>query len=58
VIPLSENTTFDVVLLGHEEGPVENILYIQTSVWSFCFDVKAKDTPNPYWLHPLVGVSL
>ena len=47
-----------MVFLGSEEGPVENILYIQTSVWSFRFDVKTKDTPNPYSLQPLVGLRL
>ena len=58
VIPPSGNTTFDVVFLGREEGPVENTLYIHTSAGSFRFNVKAKGTPNPYRLQPLVGVKL
>ena len=58
MIPPSGNTTFDVVFLGREEGPVENTLYIHTSAGSFRFNVKAKGTPNPYRLQPLVGVKL
>ena len=58
VIPPSGNTTFDVVFLGREEGPVENTLYIHTSAGSFRFNVKAQGTPNPYRLRPLVGVKL
>lgn len=58
VIPPSGNTTFDVVFLGREEGPVENTLYIHTSAGSFRFNVKAKGTPNPYRLRPLVGVKM
>merc|ERR1712079_393873 len=58
VIPPSGNTTFDVVFLGREEGPVENTLYIHTSAGSFRFLVKAQGTPNPYRLKPLVGVKL
>ena len=58
VIPPSGNTTFDVVFLGRDEGPVENTLYIHTSAGSFRFNVKAQGTPNPYRLRPLVGVKL
>jgi hypothetical protein len=58
VIPPSGNTTFDVVFLGREEGPVENTLYIHTSAGSFRFVVKADGTPNPYRLKPLVGVKM
>ena len=47
-----------MVFLGSENGLVENILYIQTSAGSFRFNVKAKGTPNPYRLQPLVGVKL
>ena len=35
VIPPSGNTSFDVVFLGRDEGPVENTLYIHTSAGSF-----------------------
>ena len=58
MIPPSGNTTFDVVFLGRDEGPVENTLYIHTSAGSFRFVVKAFGTPNPYRLKPLVGVRL
>ena len=58
MIPPSGNTTFDVVFLGRDEGPVENTLYIHTSAGSFRFNVKAQGTPNPYRLRPLVGVKL
>ena len=58
MIPPSGNTTFDVVFLGRDEGPVENTLYIHTSAGSFRFVVKARGTPNPYRLKPLVGVRL
>ena len=58
MIPPSGNTTFDVVFLGREEGPVENTLYIHTSAGSFRFVVRAEGTPNPYRLKPLVGVRL
>ena len=58
VIPPSGNTTFDVVFLGREEGPVENTLYIHTSAGSFRFVVRAEGTPNPYRLKPLVGVRM
>lgn len=37
---------------------MENTLYIHTSAGSFRFTVKAKGTPNPYRLKPLVGVKL
>lgn len=58
MIPPSGNTTFDVVFLGREEGPVENTLYIHTSAGSFRFVVRATGTPNPYRLKPLVGVKM
>ena len=58
MIPPSGNTTFDVVFLGREEGPVENTLYIHTSAGSFRFVVRAEGTPNPYRLKPLVGVRM
>lgn len=58
VITPSGNTSFDVVFLGREEGPVENTLYIHTSAGSFRIRVRARGTPNPYRLKPLVGVRM
>ncbi len=58
MIPPSGNTTFDVVFLGREEGPVENTLYVHTSAGSFRFSVKARGAPNPFRLRPLVGVRM
>ena len=52
------HTKFDVMFSGREDGSVENIFYVQTSVRRFRFDVKAKDMHNPYWLQPFVGVRL
>ena len=58
MIPPLGNTTFDVVFLGREEGPVENTLYVHTSAGSFRFVVRAHGTPNPFRLKPLVGVRM
>jgi hypothetical protein len=52
------NTTFDVVLLGREEGAVENTLYVHTSAGSFRFVVRATATPSAFRLKPLVGVRM
>ncbi len=58
MISPSGNTTFDVVFLGRDEGFVENTLYIHTSAGSFRFVVRARGTPNPYRLRPLIGVRM
>ncbi|GFX31600.1 transmembrane protein 131 [Trichonephila clavipes] len=39
VIPPGGNTSFDVVLLAREEGPVEDTLFIHTSLGSFKFQL-------------------
>ncbi|XP_055926563.1 transmembrane protein 131-like isoform X3 [Argiope bruennichi] len=58
VIPPGGNTSFDVVLLAREEGPVEDTLFIHTSLGSFKFQVSAVGIPNPYRLRPFVGVRM
>lgn len=58
VIPPGGNTTFDVVFLARQEGPVENTLFIHTSLGSFKYQVTAVGTPNPYRLRPFVGVRM
>ncbi|KAG8197319.1 hypothetical protein JTE90_013446 [Oedothorax gibbosus] len=58
VIPPGSNTSFDVVLLAREEGPVEDTLFIHTSLGSFKFQVSAIGVPNPYRLRPYVGVRM
>lgn len=52
------NTTFDVVFLGRQEGLVENILFIHTSLGSFKYQVSAFGKENPYRLRPFVGVRM
>ncbi|XP_054721293.1 transmembrane protein 131-like [Uloborus diversus] len=58
VIPPGGNTSFDVVLLAREEGPVEDTLFIHTSLGSFKFQVSAVGIRNPYRLRPFVGVRM
>ncbi|KFM60201.1 Transmembrane protein 131, partial [Stegodyphus mimosarum] len=58
VIPPGGNTSFDVVLLAREEGPVEDTLFIHTSLGSFKFQVLAVGISNPYRLRPFVGVRM
>uniref|UniRef100_A0A4D5RQR3 Uncharacterized protein n=1 Tax=Ixodes scapularis TaxID=6945 RepID=A0A4D5RQR3_IXOSC len=52
------NTSFDVVFLGREQGLVENILFIHTSLGSFKYQVSAFGKENPYRLRPFVGVRM
>lgn len=54
IIPPSENTTFNVVLLGREEGEIETNLYIHTSEGIFKFKVRGMIIPNPYRVRPLL----
>ncbi|XP_067136144.1 transmembrane protein 131 isoform X2 [Centruroides vittatus] len=58
VIPPGGNTTFDVVFLARQEGSVENTLFIHTSLGSFKYQVIANGSPNPYRLHPFLGVRM
>ncbi|XP_076041632.1 transmembrane protein 131 isoform X2 [Oratosquilla oratoria] len=52
------NTSFDVVFLGREEGPIENTIFVHTSVGTYKYVVRAVGTGNPYRLRPLVGVKM
>ncbi|KAG1714731.1 Transmembrane protein 131 [Nymphon striatum] len=58
VIEPGGNTTFDVVFLSREQGPVENTLFIHTSLGSFKYKVQGEGAPNPYRLRPFLGVRV
>ncbi|KAI5702855.1 hypothetical protein M8J75_004871 [Diaphorina citri] len=55
IIPPSENTTFNVVLLGREEGEIETNLYIHTSEGIFKFKVRGMIVENPYRVRPVLS---
>ena len=41
MVPPGGNTTFDVVFLARQVGPVDNTLYIHTTQGSFKYQVSA-----------------
>ncbi|CAG9762867.1 unnamed protein product [Ceutorhynchus assimilis] len=57
-IPPNGNTTFKVVYLGRQEGPVESTLFLHTSNGFIKYKVKAFGTFNSYRVRPIVGVKL
>ncbi|CAG9763470.1 unnamed protein product [Ceutorhynchus assimilis] len=57
-IPPNGNTTFKVVYLGRQEGPVESTLFLHTSNGFIKYKVKAFGTFNNYRVRPIVGVKL
>uniref|UniRef100_A0A2R5LBV6 Uncharacterized protein n=1 Tax=Ornithodoros turicata TaxID=34597 RepID=A0A2R5LBV6_9ACAR len=52
------NTSFDIVYLGRQQGLVENILFIHTSLGSFKYQVSAFGRENPYRLRPFIGARV
>ncbi|KAL1506829.1 hypothetical protein ABEB36_006119 [Hypothenemus hampei] len=57
-IPPNGNTSFKVVYLGRQEGPVESTLFLHTSHGFVKYNVKAFGTFNSYRVRPIVGVKL
>ncbi|XP_029658546.1 transmembrane protein 131 isoform X2 [Octopus sinensis] len=58
MVPPGGNTTFDVVFLARQVGPVENTLYIHTTQGSFKYQVFGVGIPNPYRLRPYLGAKV
>ncbi|XP_054166549.1 transmembrane protein 131-like [Oppia nitens] len=58
VIESGGNTTFEVVFLARTEGPVNNTLYIHTSLGSFKYRVTAIGVSNPFRLRPFIGAKV
>ncbi|XP_066258230.1 transmembrane protein 131 [Euwallacea similis] len=57
-IPPNGNTSFKVVYLGRQEGPVESSLFLHTSNGFVKYNVKAFGIFNSYRVRPIVGVKL
>nr|CRZ22666.1 Bm2436 [Brugia malayi] len=53
-----ESTTFSVVFLPRQEGLIENILIVHSSLGSFTYSVKGKGKGSAYRIRPLVGVKI
>ncbi|XP_076273813.1 transmembrane protein 131 isoform X2 [Rhynchophorus ferrugineus] len=57
-IPPNGNTSFKVVYLGRQEGPVESSLFLHTSIGFIKYNVKAFGTFSNYRVRPIVGIKL
>ncbi|CAG9531321.1 unnamed protein product [Cercopithifilaria johnstoni] len=53
-----ESTTFSVVFLPRQEGFIENVLIIHSSMGSFTYSVKGKGKGSAYRIRPLVGAKI
>ncbi|EJD75483.1 transmembrane protein [Loa loa] len=53
-----ESTTFSVVFLPRQEGLIENVLIVHSSLGSFTYSVKGKGKGSPYRIRPLVGAKI
>ncbi|VBB31847.1 unnamed protein product [Acanthocheilonema viteae] len=53
-----ESTTFSVVFLPRQEGFIENVLIIHSSLGSFTYSVKGKGKESAYRIRPLVGAKI
>ncbi|KAM3724049.1 Transmembrane protein [Dirofilaria immitis] len=52
------STTFNVVFLPRQEGLIENVLIVHSSLGSFTYSVKGKGKESAYRIRPLVGAKL
>lgn len=52
------NTSFKIIYLGRQEGPVESTLFLHTSSGFIKYNVKAFGTFNSYRVRPIVGVKV
>lgn len=57
-IPPNGNTTFKIVYLGRQEGPVESSIFLHTSTGFLKYNVKAFGIFSKYRVRPIVGVKL
>ncbi|VDK82735.1 unnamed protein product [Litomosoides sigmodontis] len=53
-----ESTTFSVIFMPRQEGLIENVLIIHSSLGSFTYSVKGKGKESAYRIRPLVGVKM
>ncbi|VDK54520.1 unnamed protein product [Gongylonema pulchrum] len=51
-------TTFSVVFLPRQEGTIENVLFVHSSLGTFTYSVRGKGTGSAYRIRPLVGGKL
>uniref|UniRef100_A0A915Q3R3 Transmembrane protein 131-like N-terminal domain-containing protein n=1 Tax=Setaria digitata TaxID=48799 RepID=A0A915Q3R3_9BILA len=53
-----ESTTFSVIFLPRQEGLIENVLFVHSSLGSFTYSVKGKGKSNAYRIRPVVGAKI
>uniref|UniRef100_F1KQA2 Transmembrane protein 131 n=1 Tax=Ascaris suum TaxID=6253 RepID=F1KQA2_ASCSU len=53
-----EATSFDVVFLPRQEGPIDNVLFVHSSLGTFTYTVRGRGASNPYRLRPFVGARV
>ncbi|VDM37502.1 unnamed protein product [Toxocara canis] len=53
-----EATTFDVVFLPRQEGHIDNVLFVHSSLGTFTYTVRGRGASNPYRIRPFVGARM